>query len=141
MYGPNFTDNKWLEVFSSNIEDILKKYEVKKLELVDLIFIPVLQGDHFYCLCFHMRTEKVELIDNSGVEAEFDAKYEELPKTLWRILILFLKKTLKTKKKCFKQMETSIIERKTMEWRTVNNGVDCGVFTMLHMETYRRKTP
>ncbi|MFS7955390.1 hypothetical protein Hanom_Chr07g00642061 [Helianthus anomalus] len=74
MYGPNFTDNKRLEVFGSNIEDILRKYEVKKLELVDLIFILVLQGDHFYCLCFRMRIDQVELIDNSGVEAKFAAK-------------------------------------------------------------------
>ncbi|MFS7934812.1 hypothetical protein Hanom_Chr05g00396081 [Helianthus anomalus] len=82
MYEPNFTDNKRLVVFGSNIEDVLRKYEVKKLELVDLIFILVLQGDHFYYMCFHMRTDQVELIDNSGVEAEFDAKYGELPQTL-----------------------------------------------------------
>ncbi|KAF5809461.1 putative papain-like cysteine peptidase superfamily [Helianthus annuus] len=24
-----------------------------------------------------------------------------------------------------------------MDWRTKNNGVDCGVFTMRHMETYK----
>ncbi|XP_022010510.1 uncharacterized protein LOC110910109 [Helianthus annuus] len=35
-----------------------------------------------------------------------------------------------------------MIERKEMDWRTGNNGVDCGVFTMHHMETYKgEKTP
>ncbi|MFS7934813.1 hypothetical protein Hanom_Chr05g00396091 [Helianthus anomalus] len=38
-------------------------------------------------------------------------------------------------------METSIIERKTMEWIIVKNVVQCGVFTMRHMETYKRETP
>ncbi|MFS7984723.1 hypothetical protein Hanom_Chr11g00989891 [Helianthus anomalus] len=28
-----------------------------------------------------------------------------------------------------------------MEWRKLTNGIDCGVFTMRHMETYKGKTP
>ncbi|KAJ0734537.1 hypothetical protein HanPI659440_Chr11g0421251 [Helianthus annuus] len=41
-----------------------------------------------------------------------------------------------------KELETSEIERKVMDWRTENNDIDCGVFTMRHMETYKgEKTP
>ncbi|MFS7953987.1 hypothetical protein Hanom_Chr07g00625051 [Helianthus anomalus] len=28
-----------------------------------------------------------------------------------------------------------------MDWRTLQNGVDCGVFTMRHMKTYKGKSP
>ncbi|KAJ0770934.1 hypothetical protein HanPI659440_Chr07g0263281 [Helianthus annuus] len=28
-----------------------------------------------------------------------------------------------------------------MDWRTLQNGCDCGVFTMRHMETYKGKSP
>ncbi|KAJ0623783.1 hypothetical protein HanIR_Chr01g0036041 [Helianthus annuus] len=28
-----------------------------------------------------------------------------------------------------------------MDWRALQNGVDCGVFTMRHMETYKGKSP
>ncbi|KAJ0765752.1 hypothetical protein HanPI659440_Chr08g0307091 [Helianthus annuus] len=28
-----------------------------------------------------------------------------------------------------------------MAWRTLQNGCDCGVFTMRHMETYKGKSP
>ncbi|MFS8006482.1 hypothetical protein Hanom_Chr14g01249661 [Helianthus anomalus] len=38
-------------------------------------------------------------------------------------------------------MENSVIERKQMECRTVNNGVDYGIFTMRHMESYMVKFP
>ncbi|KAF5767406.1 hypothetical protein HanRHA438_Chr14g0633891 [Helianthus annuus] len=31
--------------------------------------------------------------------------------------------------------------RKEMEWRTLQNEVDCDVFTMRHMETYKGKSP
>ncbi|MFS7927954.1 hypothetical protein Hanom_Chr04g00315211 [Helianthus anomalus] len=40
-----------------------------------------------------------------------------------------------------KVLEESEIERKEMEWRTLTNGIDCEVFTMRHMETYKEKTP
>ncbi|KAF5803018.1 hypothetical protein HanXRQr2_Chr06g0266401 [Helianthus annuus] len=58
-----------------------------------------------------------------------------------RVLVLYLQKALKPTP-AIKALETSVIERKVMEWRTENNGVDCGVFTMRHMETYKgEKTP
>ncbi|MFS7963320.1 hypothetical protein Hanom_Chr08g00736701 [Helianthus anomalus] len=28
-----------------------------------------------------------------------------------------------------------------MDWRTLQNGCGCGVFTMRHMETYKGKSP
>ncbi|MFS7953988.1 hypothetical protein Hanom_Chr07g00625061 [Helianthus anomalus] len=59
MYGPNYNDNERFKVFASNLEDILGKYEVKKLDTVDLIFIPVLLSDHFWCISFHLKMEKL----------------------------------------------------------------------------------
>ncbi|KAF5819634.1 putative papain-like cysteine peptidase superfamily [Helianthus annuus] len=58
-----------------------------------------------------------------------------------RVLVLYLQKALKPTP-AIKELEILEIERKVMEWRTENNGVDCGVFTMRHMETYKgEKTP
>ncbi|MFS7930024.1 hypothetical protein Hanom_Chr04g00339301 [Helianthus anomalus] len=59
MYGPNYNDNQRLKVFASNLEDVLGKYEVKKLEIVDLIFIPVLLSNHLLCICFHLKMAKL----------------------------------------------------------------------------------
>ncbi|MFS7975671.1 hypothetical protein Hanom_Chr10g00883351 [Helianthus anomalus] len=56
-----------------------------------------------------------------------------------RVLVLYLQKALKPTP-AIKKLEESAIERKETEWRTLTNGVDCGVFTMLHMETYKGKT-
>ncbi|KAJ0668989.1 putative Ulp1 protease family catalytic domain, papain-like cysteine peptidase superfamily [Helianthus annuus] len=135
-----YTDDRRLTIFASNFEDIILKYEVKKLDSVDLVFIPVLQGDHFYVLCFHLKTGKIELIDNSAAEQEFKERYKGLPDTL-KVLVLYLKKALKPTP-AIEELGTSEIERKEMDWRTENNSVDCGVFTMRHMETYKgEKTP
>ncbi|MFS7889964.1 putative Ulp1 protease family catalytic domain, papain-like cysteine peptidase superfamily [Helianthus anomalus] len=155
MYKETYTENQRLNIFSSNFEDILLKYEVKKLESfdfvfspvllkyevkklesVDFVFSPVLQGDHFYVLCFHLKTGKIELIDNSAAKQYFEEKYKGLPETLRKLLVLYLQKALNPTP-AIKALETSMIERKEMKWRTLTNGIDCGVFTMRLMETYK----
>ncbi|MFS7937883.1 putative papain-like cysteine peptidase superfamily [Helianthus anomalus] len=140
MYKETYTYYQRLNIFSSNFEDIILKYEVKKLESVDLMFSSVLQGDHFYVLCFHLKTDKIELIDNSTIKQDFKERYLGLPDTLRRVLVLYLQKAIKPTL-AIKALETSVIERKEMEWRTLTNGIDCGVFTMRHMEAYKGKTP
>ncbi|MFS7978027.1 hypothetical protein Hanom_Chr10g00910841 [Helianthus anomalus] len=129
MYKDTYTDNQWLNVFASNFEDILLKYEVKKLESVDLVFSPVLQGDRFYVLGFHLKTDKIELINNSTIKQDFKERYLGLPDTLRRVLVLYLQKAVKLTP-TIKALETSMIERKEMEWRTLTNSIDCGVFRM-----------
>ncbi|KAJ0476936.1 putative Ulp1 protease family catalytic domain, papain-like cysteine peptidase superfamily [Helianthus annuus] len=131
-----YTDDQRLKIFASNFEDMLNRYEVKKLESVDLVFIPVLQGDHFYVLCFNLKTGVIELIDNSAAKQEFKERYKGLPDTLRRLLVLYLQNALKPTP-AIQQLATSVIERKEMDWRTKNNGVDCGVFMMRHLETYK----
>ncbi|KAJ0802036.1 putative papain-like cysteine peptidase superfamily [Helianthus annuus] len=53
-----------------------------------------------------------------------------------RVLVLYLQKALKPTP-AIKELANSVIERKEMDLRMKNNGVDCGVFTMHHMETYK----
>ncbi|KAM0052862.1 hypothetical protein Hdeb2414_s0007g00253301 [Helianthus debilis subsp. tardiflorus] len=67
---------------SSNLDDILGKYEVKKLDTVDLIFIPVLLSDHFWCLCFLLKNGEIELIDNSRFKESFSKRYRGRPEKL-----------------------------------------------------------
>ncbi|KAJ0497769.1 putative Ulp1 protease family catalytic domain, papain-like cysteine peptidase superfamily [Helianthus annuus] len=132
-----YTDDQRLKIFASNFEDMLNRYEVKKLESVDLVFIPVLQGDHFYVLCFNLKTGVIELIDNSAAKQEFKERYKGLPDTLKGIGFI--------PTKCFKTNTgytttcnlSDRKKRKEMDWRTKNNGVDCGVFMMRHLETYK----
>ncbi|XP_035837231.1 uncharacterized protein LOC110893207 [Helianthus annuus] len=73
-----YIDNQRLKIFASNFEDMLLRYEVKKLDSIDLVFIPVLQGDHFYVLCFNLKSEKIE----PAAEQDFKDRYKGLPDTL-----------------------------------------------------------
>ncbi|MFS7964387.1 putative papain-like cysteine peptidase superfamily [Helianthus anomalus] len=96
---------------------------------MDLILIPVLLSDHFWCLCFHLKNGEIELIDNSKFNKSFSKRYRGRPEELIR------------RKEWIKKLETASIIRKEIDWRTLQNRVDCGVFTMRHMETYKGKSP
>ncbi|MFS7898412.1 hypothetical protein Hanom_Chr00s022523g01761741 [Helianthus anomalus] len=113
------------------------QYAVKKIDTVDLIFIPVLLSDHFWCLCFHLKNGEIELIDNSRFKESFSKRYRGRPEMLSSSSIPERQDT--TKRMDNKLGRTSII-RKEMDWRTLQNGVYC-VFTMRHMETYKGKSP
>ncbi|KAJ0791327.1 putative Ulp1 protease family catalytic domain, papain-like cysteine peptidase superfamily [Helianthus annuus] len=138
IYGPEYNDNARLKVFA--LEDTPVKYEVKNLETVDLIFIPVLLSQHFFCICFHLKKGEIELIDNSRIKQAFAKRYRGCPEMLRKALIQYLKNKVR-QKEWIKKLETTRIIRKEMDWRTLENGVNCGVFTMRHMETYKGKTP
>ncbi|MFS7928469.1 hypothetical protein Hanom_Chr04g00321121 [Helianthus anomalus] len=87
IYGPEYNDNARLNVFASNLEDTLVKYGVKNLETMDLIFIPVLLSQHFFCICFHLKKGDIELIDNSRIKQAFGELYCGHPEMLVKLQI------------------------------------------------------
>ncbi|KAF5776652.1 hypothetical protein HanXRQr2_Chr12g0526631 [Helianthus annuus] len=82
MFEPKITDSDRLKVFGPGVDDILCKYQVKKVDKVDLIFIPVLLSDHYWCLCFNMKNGDIELIDNSRYAESFTKRYRGRPEKL-----------------------------------------------------------
>ncbi|XP_035845347.1 uncharacterized protein LOC110933857 [Helianthus annuus] len=82
----------------------------------------------------------IELIDNSRYAESFTKRYRGRPEKLRRVLILYLKGKI-GQKEWITKLEKAKIIRKEMDWRTLQNGCDCGVFTMRHMETYKGKSP
>ncbi|MFS7912884.1 putative papain-like cysteine peptidase superfamily [Helianthus anomalus] len=131
MYGTNLSDDEGLRVFGTNLEDVLIKYEVKKLETVN----------HFFCICFHLKTGQIELNDNSKIKEAFSKRYKGLPEKLVLVLYLLILERKSTAKRRIKKLEKAKIKRKEVEWRTLQNGVDCGTFAMRHMEMYKGKSP
>ncbi|KAJ0754724.1 putative Ulp1 protease family catalytic domain, papain-like cysteine peptidase superfamily [Helianthus annuus] len=140
MFEPKITDSDRLKVFGPSVDDILCKYQVKKVDKVDLIFIPVLLSDHYWCLCFNMKNGDIELIDNYRYAESFTKRYRGRPEKLRRVLILYIKGKI-GQREWITKLEKAKIIRKEMDWRTLQNGCDCGVFTMRHMETYKGKSP
>nr|GMD82814.1 receptor-like protein 12 [Ipomoea batatas] len=88
---------------------------------VHLLFFPILQQNHFYLLCVNFKSERPEIIDNSGSTPPTPVKYGDTPENVKFKSIVC--ENLKTK-------------RMPMKWRDTKNKVDCGVYLMRHMESY-----
>ncbi|MFS8017594.1 hypothetical protein Hanom_Chr15g01382251 [Helianthus anomalus] len=44
------------------------------------VFEPVLHEDRYYCACFNLRDNKIEVLDNSASDVTFKGKYNRWPK-------------------------------------------------------------
>nr|GLL42403.1 uncharacterized protein LOC109155335 [Ipomoea trifida] len=100
---------------------------------------PIIASQHYYMIHFDPLCERFEAIDNSSKVCKTDDKYGIVPTTLQKFLSMFLtglKSTYKSEK-----IAKLKLKRIKMTWRDNKNKVDCGVFLMRHMETFRGQLP
>ncbi|KAL8265799.1 hypothetical protein R6Q59_003143 [Mikania micrantha] len=116
------------------MEICLISAELDSLIGVDLLFIPMLHACHYYVLCFNMKKTQVFVIDNLGTDVDFDIKYAKRPQIMQSTLCSYL---IMTSHPNAFTLKTCKPKRLSMPWRTLNNSVDCGVFVMRHMETFK----
>ncbi|MFS7986942.1 putative Ulp1 protease family catalytic domain, papain-like cysteine peptidase superfamily [Helianthus anomalus] len=120
--------------FFANMIKVLEEEQVASFKEVDLLFIPVLQSDHFYLVCFHMKKCQIAVIDNNSLyDDSFDLKYRGWPEKLRHLVTDFM---LTHGVVGGRKMHKVRISRLKMSWRPVDNKVDCGIFLMRHMETF-----
>nr|KAJ0218877.1 hypothetical protein LSAT_V11C300140660 [Lactuca sativa] len=73
------------------------------------------------------------IIDNNKVDDHIDERYGQLPQIIKEYIVHYLKSQNHPKAEMFSHVMPHRLE---MPWRTINKHIDCGVFTMRHMETY-----
>ncbi|PWA63872.1 hypothetical protein CTI12_AA348970 [Artemisia annua] len=112
---------------------------------MDLVFFNILRDSHYYIICFNLKYQKIEIIDNrlSDTEAyegsnisEIDLikkLYGKLPFVLINFFCDYLIKKHDPKFQIMRFCKPSILK---MAWRIRRNENDCGIFAMRHMETY-----
>ncbi|KAL8226093.1 hypothetical protein R6Q57_018650 [Mikania cordata] len=120
--------------FTENMEICLKSAELDSLIGVDMLLIPMLHACHYYVLCFNLNKTQFFVIDNIGIDVDFDIKYAKRPQIMQSTLCSYL---VMTSHPIAFTLKTCKPKRLPMPWRTLNNSVDCGVFAMCHMETFK----
>ncbi|GJS10477.1 RNA-directed DNA polymerase, eukaryota [Tanacetum coccineum] len=115
-------------------------YDTKRMlnsdKMFHLVFFPVCTLDHFFLICFHMKSGKVVIIDNSTVEDDLTTRqrYLKLPQELISVFDEYISKNSPGRlASIFRNVEP---ERLKMKWRTCENELDNGVFLMSHMDNY-----
>nr|GLL37358.1 uncharacterized protein LOC109155335 [Ipomoea trifida] len=98
---------------------------------------PIVHSQHYFVLTVNVKNKRFDILDNSSSDSLGNEKYGDVPTTLKTMLAeYFHTKEDDAKSNLVKALTPA---RLRMSWRDNSNKVDCGVFTMRHMETYMGK--
>ncbi|KAL4591856.1 hypothetical protein LXL04_004830 [Taraxacum kok-saghyz] len=130
-----YTKESRYKLFETRVNTHLDNYpDFGDILISDLVFFPVLQSEHFYLIVFNIKRIECAVIDNSLVDVPMDAKYGSAPLDMVDFFTRYMSSRNHPKAQKFKNMLPC---RFYMPWMTKKNKVDCGVFVMRHMETYK----
>ena len=100
------------------------------------IFLPVGWDDHFYLVVYNKISKAMDIIDYRPLERgkTVATQYMSLRSVALRFLNFIAEKNLGS----FKELSTYPPNLLRMPWQdgNINNIADCGVFCMLHMDTF-----
>ncbi|KAJ0680985.1 putative Ulp1 protease family catalytic domain, papain-like cysteine peptidase superfamily [Helianthus annuus] len=145
LTNTKYDDKGQLEKFSSALLMVLNKdASLLKLTGYTVIVFPILENHHFYLVSFDMEKLAISVIDNMHVSESF-IKFSDntdfLKKTTpFKVVNVFIKYLRSVRHPKCLEFEPVIPKRLEIEWETVGNSVDCGVFAMSHMETWFGET-
>nr|GMC73972.1 uncharacterized protein LOC109158392 [Ipomoea batatas] len=116
-------------------------YEIDRLENLDindadLIFFLVLRHGHYFLICINVKASKLEIIDNKSLVSGVTMKDKYGDCTT--LLVTALKEYLALGSSAlFWKVDELTEEVVDMSWKESENYIDCGLFVMRHMETYK----
>ncbi|CAI9296535.1 unnamed protein product [Lactuca saligna] len=120
--------DKFIENLVLSIEDM-----DASLRFVGLLFLPIIRSFHIFLFVINLQQPEFVIVDNSKVDDPDGERYGQLPQIIKEYIVDYLKSHNHPKAEMFSHVMPHRLE---MPWRTINNNIDCGVFTMRHMETY-----
>uniref|UniRef100_A0A803LBU8 Ubiquitin-like protease family profile domain-containing protein n=1 Tax=Chenopodium quinoa TaxID=63459 RepID=A0A803LBU8_CHEQI len=121
--------------FEETIRYWLIDCNIESVKGYQLLFFPVYAHDHFYVMVINTKSKAVEILDNRPLVegVPFSEKYHDYPEKLRHAFSMYLKQH---GMKLWEKVLNYEIKLVDMPWRTLDNNVDCGIYTMRHMETY-----
>nr|GEW38947.1 hypothetical protein [Tanacetum cinerariifolium] len=128
------TDDEKLVVYKKMKESFNEDEKLMSLQNFEMVFFPVCHEDHIYLICVDLNKGSIHLIENSASGTDHkNQKYKGIPQAIRKVFVQYLYYVKHPKAEA---IEKAKIKRMKMSWRTTRNSTDCGVFTMLHMESY-----
>nr|GMC71114.1 uncharacterized protein LOC109155335 [Ipomoea batatas] len=104
-----------------------------RVQNIQHFLFPIIASGHYYMIHFDPLCDRFDVIDNSSSVPKTEDKYGDVPKKLF---LSGLKSSYKANK-----IQKLKVKRMKMAWRDNRNKIDCGVFLMRHMETFRGQLP
>ncbi|KAL8265316.1 hypothetical protein R6Q59_023446 [Mikania micrantha] len=113
---------------------------MRSLKFYDIVIIPILENDHFYVMAFDLKNPRIYLLDNMdkdetmvSIKDHQDYYKKDTPYKVKHIFVKYLEKFQHAKTEKISMQEVTRVD---LKWATIENIIDCGVFTMRHMEMF-----
>ncbi|KAJ9556447.1 hypothetical protein OSB04_011061 [Centaurea solstitialis] len=125
--------NQRYDMFRSNVlSQSNGNDDIFNMRSFDMVFFPILQGRHYFCVVFNLKKNTVDILDNIESNDKVDI-YDNAISDLKHLFVHHLNLVEHPAAETLKRVNVRLFE---MKWQTKDNFVDCGVFLMRHMETY-----
>ncbi|CAI9285069.1 unnamed protein product [Lactuca saligna] len=118
------------EAVNNYLYDIKRKVDFNS---INLVFFPIHNRGHFYCILFNLTNPEHIIIDNIRYTKKVEDVYGEIPKLVQMYFSKFLDNNRRDKVSLFKSMKP---KKMKMAWQTKTKTNDDGIFLMRHMEKY-----
>ncbi|KAI3820066.1 hypothetical protein L1987_13922 [Smallanthus sonchifolius] len=107
---------------------------------IDMVFIPMLEHDHYYLIVFELKHPTISVIDNFSdayllVRLNNHEDYFE-KESAYKVKEIFVKYLEHVKHSKTDELNAVKIKKVKIPWATTTNALDCAVFVMRHMERY-----
>ncbi|KAJ9536518.1 hypothetical protein OSB04_un000312 [Centaurea solstitialis] len=135
LRGRKHDEGQRFKIFKSNIRSALNENaDLMNLRKYDLIFFPILQSQHFYLIVYNLKNPNILVIDNMSINVSIESKYGILPHKMNELFVQYIRFVSHPKAEIIAQIRP---KKHIMRWCNMENQVDCGIFVMRHMETYK----
>ncbi|PWA49141.1 hypothetical protein CTI12_AA484260 [Artemisia annua] len=122
------------DIFSAEISAHLKKVDASKfLAEIELAFFPIQVSGHFYVAVFNLKKSPSSMVILDNSPHTYAVKYKDACDLLKEFFARFLLEHKHPKADNVMNVRGRVLQPK---WKTNDNHVDCGVFAMIHMESY-----
>ncbi|KAI3717763.1 hypothetical protein L1987_69575 [Smallanthus sonchifolius] len=107
---------------------------------IDMVFIPMLEHDHYYLIVFELKHTAISVIDNFSdayplVHLNDHENYFQKDSAYKVIFVKYLKHVKHAKTD---ELNATKIKKVKIPWATTSNSLDCAIFVMRHVEKYTR---
>ncbi|XP_019167566.1 PREDICTED: uncharacterized protein LOC109163267 [Ipomoea nil] len=132
----NLPLQKRKENFNERLQYEISKFGNLDVNDADLIFFPVLRHEHYFIVYINTISKSVEIIENKMLPKDVTEadKYEDCPS----LLMTALKEYLTAEKSpLLRKIQKLPVSYLAIPWKELDNVIDCGIYVMRHMESYK----
>ncbi|KAL8213940.1 hypothetical protein R6Q57_003389 [Mikania cordata] len=131
--APDVPEKQRKDLLNETMTLVLSNLKINHITKLDMIFIPIIKSEHVFLLVLDLKIPSFGLFDNMVIGDENVDRYEQIPTYMRDVFVNYLlDKDHPNAYKLYQQTP----KIPDLPWKTTENGEDCGIFCMRHMETY-----